>query len=873
LAEDTLLGIIHFGDEEPEESGPEEGEIIAIPATPVGDDEETDGLGSLPETMGVLPLSNTVVFPFLVVPLQVNRPLSIQLVDDALVGSRIIGLFTQKNAEDSNSETPDVYDVGTAVTILKMLRYPDGSMMVLVQGIARVKILEIVEKKPYPVVRVEELKVTVPEDVEIEALARNLQSQFQEIIALVPSLSDELQIALKNTNDPSKLTDFIASNLSIRVEEKQKLLSTVELRARMHRLAEILARELQIAKIGGQIQSQVQSEMGKTQREYFLREQMKAIRSELGEDEGEDLAELEERLSKAKLPVNAREAADREMNRLRRMNPSAAEYTVSRTYIEWILDIPWKKSSKDVLDLKKAAKILDEDHYDLEKVKDRILEFLAVRKLTDDNRGPILCFAGPPGVGKTSLGQSIARSMGRKFLRISLGGMHDEAEIRGHRRTYIGSLPGRIVQGLKTCGTRNPVFMLDEIDKIGSDFRGDPASALLEVLDPEQNHTFEDHYLGLPVDLSKVLFITTANVLDTIPRPLLDRMEVIRIAGYTLDDKVHIANRYLIPRVFKANGVTRRNIDLPEETIRRIAMEYTREVGLRNLERELSTVVRKVARGVAEGKKSKQVISPDRLEEFLGPAHFLNEVALRTASPGVATGMAWTQTGGDILFIEATAMPGKGNFKLTGQLGQVMNESAHAALSYLRANAKSLGVSDSFFTKYDIHIHIPAGAVPKDGPSAGVTMATALYSLMTDKPVRADVAMTGEITLRGQVLPIGGLKEKMLAAKLAGISHILMPERNRKDLSDVSDQILEGLTFHYAETISDVLAVALEKPNKAAKKTSPAKKKGVKVSRSGGSKAGGTNRKSTPAASRNTARKGAAKGKPPATKARSKKSA
>ena len=820
--------------EKEDSQGKEETEPKKEPSVPASKPEnEGEGKPTVPSELGLLPVSNTVVFPYLVVPLQVNRPSSIALVDEALLGNRMIGLFTQKDATEIEREFPEVYNVGTAVSILKMQRYPDSSMMVLVQGVARIRILEMMATKPFPKARVEELPVVIPESVETEALSRSLQRQFEEIISLVPTLSDELQIALSNTQDPSKLSDFMASNLNLEVQEKQELLSLFDVQARMHRLTELLARELQVAKLGSKIQDRVQSEMGKSQREYFLREQLKAIQRELGETDGEDLSDLEERLAKAALPKVAKEAADREMSRLRRMNPSSAEYTVSRTYVEWILDIPWKKASRDVIDLEKATKVLHKDHYDLEKVKDRILEFLAVRKLTDQNRSPILCFAGPPGVGKTSLGRSIARAMGRKFVRMSLGGMHDEAEIRGHRRTYIGSLPGRIVQGLKTAGTRNPVFMLDEIDKVGSDFRGDPSSALLEALDPEQNYAFEDHYLGIPIDLSKVLFITTANVLETIPRPLLDRMEVIRIAGYTIQDKMEIAKRHLIPKILKGNGLTRRYIEITDDTIRRVGLEYTREVGLRNLERELSTVARKVARAVAEGKKAKQVITPDRLEELLGAPRIVNEVALRTATPGVATGLAWTEQGGDILFIEATSMPGKGGLKLTGQLGEVMVESAQAAFSYLRSQAKDLRIPVTVLNKNDFHIHVPAGAVPKDGPSAGVTMATALYSLMKGKKVRKDLAMTGEITLRGLVLQIGGLKEKVLAAKLAGIMHVLVPERNRKDLADVPEGIREGMTFHFAETIGDVLKIALQpersrssatKKSTRTRKTKPSKR-------------------------------------------------
>ncbi len=783
----------------------------------------------IPQELGILPLANTVVFPYLIVPLQVNRPSSIQLVDDALVGSRVIGLFTQKDSEETGTESPEVFEVGTAANILKMLRYPDGTMMVLVQGTGRIRIQEFTQKKPYPKARVTEIQTKIAEGIEITALARNLQELFKQFITLVPSLSDELQITLKNTHDPVRLADFISSNLNLKVEEKQSILGEPDLLKRLHLLTSLLNRELDVAQLGSQIQSKVQSELGKSQREYFLREQMKAIRRELGDDEGENLADLEERLKQTEMPERPRQAADREMGRLRRMSPNSAEYTVSRTYVEWLLDVPWCKTSKDIIDLKKASRILDQDHYDLEKVKDRILEFLAVRKLTESPKGPILCFAGPPGVGKTSLGQSIARAMGRKFVRMSLGGVRDEAEIRGHRRTYIGALPGRIVQGLKTAGTRNPVFMLDEVDKLGSDFRGDPSSALLEVLDPEQNHTFEDHYLDVPLDLSSVLFIATANVLETIPRALLDRMELIRIAGYTLEQKMIIARKYLIPRMLKSNGLTRRQIDLSDDTIRAVALGYTREVGLRNLERELSSVARKVARKVAEGVKKKHAVTPERLEEFLGPTKFINEVALRTATPGVATGLAWTEMGGDILFIEATSMPGKGNLKLTGQLGQVMVESAQAAFSYIHANAGTLGIKENLFQRLDFHIHVPSGAVPKDGPSAGVTIAAALYSLMTGIPVRADLAMTGEITLRGQVLQIGGLKEKVLAAKLAGITHVLIPKRNRKDLVEVSNTILEGLTFHFAESIGDVLKIALARPSRKPRTTNKVKSTSVKV--------------------------------------------
>ena len=820
-----------MADQEPNQNPPEpetpSGENSVVePILPVGEATEADPAPEgpdVPQTLGILPLGNTVVFPYLVFPLQVNRPNSVQLVDDALLGNRIIGLFTQKDSEDETTVNPEVFDVGVSANLLKMLRYPDGSMMVLVQGTARIRILEYTQTKPYPCARVEEILTVSTPGIELTALERNLQELFKQYITLVPSLSDELQITLKNTHDPARLADFITSHLNIKIEEKLEILSQPDLVERLHLLTSLLNREFEVAQLGSEIQTKVQSELGKTQREYFLREQIRAIRKELGDDDSGSLSDLEERLANAQMPERARQSAGRELTRLRRMSPSSAEYTMSRTYMEWLLDVPWLKKTKDILDLKKAARTLDQDHYDLEKVKERILEFLAVRKLTPESRGPILCFAGPPGVGKTSLGQSIARAMGRKFVRISLGGVRDEAEIRGHRRTYIGALPGRIIQGLKTAGFCNPVFMLDEVDKLGSDFRGDPSSALLEVLDPEQNHSFEDHYLNVPFDLSNVLFIATANILEAIPRPLLDRMELIRLAGYTLEQKMAIAHRYLIPKIIKNNGLNRRQIDIKDSAIERVALEYTREVGLRNLERELSSISRKVARRVAEGRTRKTSIAGEMVPEYLGPPKVVNEVALRTAIPGVATGMAWTELGGDILFVEATSMPGKGSLRLTGQLGQVMVESAQAVFSYLHSNSERLRINPNLFVRLDFHIHVPSGATPKDGPSAGVTIATALYSLLAGKPVRPDLAMTGEITLRGQVLQVGGLKEKILAAKLAGVTHILIPRRNEKDLGEISQSILEGLTFHFADRIDDVLEVALV-PAPASK---PRKKKAV----------------------------------------------
>jgi len=760
----------------------------------------------VPSELPILPLRDTVAFPNIVTPLVVAREKSVQLIHDAIAGSRVLGLVAQKDMENEDPAHEDIYYYGIAAIILRMLKFPDGSLRVLVQGISRIKLLKQQQSEPYFKYKVRTLRDDYKETTEIEALKRNIAIQFQKIVSLVPQLPDELQVVVVNTSHPGKLADLVGSNLNLTVEEKQSLIEAIDIKKRLEHLTIFLNRELEVLEMGSKIQDQVQTELGKNQREYFLREQLRAIQKELGigDERSIEIDELREKIQKAKLPEEAEKEALRELDRLSKMQPGAAEYTVSRTYLDWMIILPWAKSTKDNLDIDQAQQVLDHDHYDLEKVKERIIEYLAVRKLKNDTKGPILCFVGPPGVGKTSLGRSIARSMGRSFVRISLGGVHDEAEIRGHRRTYIGALPGRILQGLKTAASNNPVFMLDEVDKIGQDFRGDPSSALLEVLDPEQNFSFSDHYLDVPFDLSRVMFITTANVLDTIPSALRDRMEILHIPGYIEEEKAHIAAKYLIPRQITENGLKRKNITFQKSAVRKIIQGYTREAGVRNLERQIATVCRKVAKKVASGNEEKAVISAASLVEHLGPEKFYAEVKERTAQSGVATGLAWTAAGGDVLFIEATHMPGSKGLILTGQLGDVMKESAQAALSYVRSRSADLGIEDAYFGKHDIHIHVPAGAIPKDGPSAGVTIATALVSLIKDKPVRNDVAMTGEITLRGKVLPVGGIKEKMLAARRAGIKKVVLPAKNKDDLDEIPENAKKGMQFFLAENIDDV---------------------------------------------------------------------
>ncbi len=783
----------------------------------IKEDEKTvEDVKKIGDELSILPIKGTVVFPYLIVPLVVTEQKYARLIDESLMEGKIIGIFSQKSTEVEHPSTEDIYQVGTAASILKMLRFPDGSVRFLVQGLSRVKIKNFVQTDPYPLARIEVIEEKVDRNVEVEALIRNVLDLLKKVVDLAPYLSEELQVSAINTEDPSRLADLIASNLNINVAQKQQLLETFDTKERLRKVLSQINREVEVLELSRRIQSQAASELGKTQKEYILREQLKAIQKELGEGD-ERTAELDEfkrKIKEAKMPSEAKDAAQKELDRLSKMNPAAAEYTVSRTYLDWLVNLPWSKSTQDVLDIKKAKKILDEDHYDLDKVKERILEYLAVRKLKQDMKGPILCFVGPPGVGKTSLGISIARAMRRKFNRISLGGMRDEAEIRGHRRTYVGALPGRIIQGIRRSGFNNPVFMLDEVDKIGQDFRGDPASALLEVLDPEQNNTFSDHYLDVPFDLSKVMFITTANILDPIPRVLRDRMEVIELPGYTDLEKLQIAKRYLVPKELKNHGLGQENLMFQDKALRKIATDYTREAGLRNLDREIATICRKVAKRVASNQKSLVEITPENLEKFLGPIRFFQEMVQRTPQIGVVPGVAWTQTGGDLMFVEATKMKGKKSLTLTGYLGEVMKESVQTALSYVRSTSKRLGIQEDFFEKYDIHVHVPAGAIPKDGPSAGITMATALVSLLIEKPVKTQLAMTGELTLRGEILPIGGLKEKSLAAYRAGVETLILPKENQKDMVEIPDEIKKKIEFVFVETMDEVLKLALDKETK-----------------------------------------------------------
>jgi ATP-dependent Lon protease len=796
-------------------------EVVEIPDV----EEAARQAEPLPDALPVLPLRETVTYPDTLTPLAVGQERSIKLVNDVLSGDRMLAMVASKDPELDAPGPDDLYGVGVAGTVARMMKVPDGTLRILVQGSERIRITGYVSEQPYLVARIEEVPDELEPSTELEALTRNVQSTFTQIIEAIPYLPEELQLAVANLDEPSALSHLIAGALRIATEEKQELLETVDVNRRLRRLSEILTRELEVVQLGSKIQSQVESEIDKGQREYFLRQQLKAIQEELGEGDEQqaEITELRERIEQAGLPEEAQKAAERELSRLEKLPPVAAEYGVIRTYLEWLVDLPWSKETVDNLDIGHAREVLDEDHYDLEEVKDRILEYLAVRKLNPDSPGPILCFVGPPGVGKTSLGRSIARALGREFERISVGGVRDEAEIRGHRRTYIGALPGTILRALRDAGTRNPVFMIDEIDKMGADFRGDPSSAMLEVLDPAQNSTFRDHYLDLPFDLSEVLFIATANILDTVPPALQDRMEVINLAGYTVEEKLHIARKYLVPRQLEANGLKASQIELADSALNAIIDEYTREAGVRNLERTIGTICRKVARQVAEGKaKGRVKISAKRARELLGKRRFFSEQRRRTKDPGVATGLAWTPVGGEVLFVEATAVPGSGNLTITGQLGEVMKESAQAALSWVRGHASELApdLADDWFANHDVHVHVPAGAVPKDGPSAGVAMATALASLISNRPVRNDVAMTGEVTLTGQVLPIGGLKEKSLAAQRAGIKQVIVPDRNEGDVEEISEQEREGLEFVYADDIGDVLKTALQQDGRRARASS-----------------------------------------------------
>jgi ATP-dependent Lon protease len=775
-------------------------------------EKATEEIKKIGEELAVLPIKGTVVFPSLIVPLVVTEQKYAKLIDEILMEGKAIGLFARKNLEAEHASVEDLYHVGTAASILKMLRFPDGSVRVLVQGLSRIRVKNFLETDPYPVARIEVIEEEVERNVEVEALSRNVLDLLKRVVDLAPYLSEELQVTAINTEDPGRLADLIASSLNIKVSQKQELLETFDAKERLKKVLSHINREVEVLELSRRIQSQTASELGKTQKEYILREQLKAIQRELGEadERTAELDEFKKKIKEARMPKEALEAANKELDRLSKMNPAAAEYTVSRTYLDWLVNLPWSTGTRDVLDIRKAKNVLDEDHYDLDKVKERILEYLAVRKLKEDMKGPILCFVGPPGVGKTSLGISIARAMGRKFNRISLGGMRDEAEIRGHRRTYIGALPGRVIQGIRRAGFNNPIFMLDEVDKIGQDFRGDPASALLEVLDPEQNNTFSDHYLDVPFDLSKVMFITTANVLDPVPRVLRDRMEVIELPGYTDLEKLQIAKRHLIPKELRNHGLGPKNIEFKDDALKKIINDYTREAGLRNLGREIATICRKVAKMVASGEKRKQQISTRNLEKFLGPIKFFQEIVQRSPQIGVVPGVAWTQAGGDLLFVEATKMKGKKSLTLTGYLGEVMKESVQTALSYVRSAGKRLGIDEDFYEKYDIHVHVPAGAIPKDGPSAGITMATAIVSLLTEKPVKPKLAMTGELTLRGDILPIGGLKEKSLAAYRAGVETLIVPKENQKDMVEIPDEIRKKLKLIFVETMDQVLEVALD---------------------------------------------------------------
>jgi ATP-dependent Lon protease len=762
----------------------------------------------------ILPLRNSVFFPGSIMPISVGRPKTLAMVKAVEESGEPIGIVAQKDGSIDDPGPEDLFLMGTTGRIVKALKAGDEGFHLVLQGLKRFRVLSLTQTTPYLRARVVEVKDQAPDPTKVEALVINVKKTAREVVSLMPEIPAGAAQFLEGIDDPGHLADLIAANMDVSVEEKMEVLNLVDVTARLEHVLELLHRKLEVLKLSNKIDSQVKGEMNKTQREYYLRQQLKAIKEELGESDGteSDLDELEQKLKQAKLSPDAEKVSRKELRRLRQMPSSSSEYTVGRTYLEWIADLPWAKTTPDHLEIANVRKVLEENHYGLEKVKKRIIEYLAVRKLKSDMKGPILCMVGPPGVGKTSLGHSIAVAMGRHFQRISLGGVRDEAEIRGHRRTYVGALPGRIVQGLKKSATNNPVFVLDEIDKLSYDFRGDPAAALLEVLDPEQNHTFSDHYLEVPFDLSKILFIATANQLDPIPPALKDRMEIIEIPGYTHEEKMHILKRHLIPKSLDSHGLTKSHVEVTDEALAKLIIDYTREAGVRSLERTLNSVVRGVAVKVADGKTELTVVQPEGLEEYLGPEKYYNEMAERTDVPGVSTGLAWTAAGGDILFIEATKMGGKGNLTLTGQLGAVMKESAQAAMSYLRARAPEFGIADNVFEKNDLHVHVPAGGIPKDGPSAGITMIVALTSLLTGIKARADVAMTGEITLRGNVLPIGGVKEKVLAALRAGVKEVILPERNKKDLVEVPKDVQEALRFHFVTRVDQALDIALVTP-------------------------------------------------------------
>lgn len=781
---------------------------------PAGHEAALDTPIEVPELLSILPLRNSVLFPGSIIPIDVGRKKSVRLIEEAISRERpVIGILTQRDARTEDPVDNDLYSVGCAARILKVIKLAKDNFSVILQGVSRVRILDYTQRDPFIVAQSQAMPDLTKPDVELDALVLNLKDIAKRVVKLMPELPKEASALLDSVSEPGQLADLITSNLDITVEEKQEILETFDLKSRLRKVLAFLSRQLEVLKVREKINSQVQEEMGRNQREYVLRQQLKAIKEELGEldDAGGDLEEFKEKITSAKMPAEAEKAALKQYERLKVMQPSSAEYTVTRTYLEWLVELPWVNATEDNLDIENVRKVLDEDHYDLDKIKKRIVEYIAVRKLKPDKKGPILCLVGPPGVGKTSLGRSIARAIGRKFIRVSLGGVRDEAEIRGHRRTYVGSLPGRIIQNMKKAGTINPVFMLDEIDKLGHDFRGDPASALLEVLDPEQNNSFSDHYLEVPYDLTRVMFIATANFLEPVPPALKDRLEILELPGYTRDEKKNIAKQFLIPKQLDEHGLTTEQLIFEEDSVGDIIDSYTREAGVRNLEREIANVIRGCAVKVAEGKANghSHQIKSENISDYLGPQKFISEVAERTAEPGVATGLAWTPVGGDIIFVEATRMPGKGNLVLTGQLGDVMKESAQAALSYVRTHAKDLGVEETFLEKHDIHVHIPAGGIPKDGPSAGITLFIALASLLKNTCVRPDVAVTGEITLRGAVLPVGGIKEKVLAAHRAGIKIVILPDRNQKDLVDVPEQARKELVIKFVKRVDEVLPLVL----------------------------------------------------------------
>jgi len=769
----------------------------------------------IPDSLPVLPVRDIVVFPYMILPLFVGREISIKAIEHSLSNNKMVLLLTQRDLTIENPNPEDLYTTGTVALIMRMLKLPDGRVKILVQGLSKARALDYPQTEPFFRANIEKIEdlATGEITIEIEAQIRNVKEQLEKVASLGKAILPDIIGVVETIDDPGRLADLIASNLGLKTEQAQEVLEITDPILRLKRVSEVLSREIELLTVQQKIQSEARGEIDKTQREYFLREQLKAIQKELGDidERAEEIREFRKKIEEARMPEKVMKEAEKQLKRLEKMHPDSAESATIRTYLDWLVELPWDKSTKDNLDIKAAEKVLNEDHYDLEKVKERILEYLSVRKLKEKMKGPILCFIGPPGVGKTSLGRSIARALGREFVRMSLGGIRDEAEIRGHRRTYVGALPGRIIQGIKNAGTNNPVLMLDEIDKIGMDFRGDPSSALLEVLDPEQNNSFADHYLAVPFDLSNVMFITTGNLVDTIPGPLRDRMEIIYLSGYTTEEKLGIARNYLIPKQLEEHGISNTILKITDSGLFTIISQYTREAGVRNLEREIANLCRKVAKRIAEGKDKTFIIRAQNLYKYLGVPKYLPEEEMEKDEVGVSTGLAWTETGGDIIYVEATTMKGKGNLTLTGQLGDVMKESAQAALSYVRSRAKKLGIKDEIFSKTDLHIHVPAGAIPKDGPSAGITMATAIASALTGKAVNKSIAMTGEVTLRGRVLPIGGLKEKTLAAKRMGIKKVIIPKRNKKDLEDIPKYVKKDMEFVFAETMDDVIKVALQK--------------------------------------------------------------